>query len=239
MSSILPICILASAGLLQGLTGFGFGLVTMALLPLLLPYKDALVVVAVLVVPVSALTLFATRQHLCWRRGATLALGSCLGVPIGFYALVRLDAHFLLRALGALLCLFAAHELFLSRRFRLRFPAWTGLPIGIISGSLAGAFNVGGPPIIAYTYSQPWAKEEIVAVLQLVFGVSAVLRLALVGQSGLLHANLLHLTLLALGPLLAGIIVGNRFLRRVPQAKLKLIVFVFLFVMGLKYLVLP
>lgn len=236
LSASLPICILAIAGFTQGLTGFGFGLVSMALLPLVLPFKGALVVVAVLNVPVCALTLFSTRRHFSWRRGTGLTLGSCLGVPIGFYALVQLDAQLLLRALGAVLCLFALNELLLARRFPLRFPAWTGFPVGLVSGGLGGAFNVGGPPAIAYVYAQPWTKEEIVAVLQLVFGTSALLRLALVGQSGLLHGDLLRLTLFALLPLLAGIAIGGRLLHRVPLAPLKSAVFLFLLAMGAKYL---
>lgn len=236
MGQALAIGILALAGFTQGLTGFGFGLVSMALLPLILPFKDALVVVAVLNVPVCALTLWANRRHVHWRRGAALAAGTCLGVPIGFYLLVKLDAGVLLRVLGALLCLFAVNEIFLARRFPLRFPAWSGFPVGLVSGGIGGAFNVGGPPVIAYVYSQPWAKEEIVAVLQVVFGSSALLRLIFVGHSGLLHAELARLTLLALPLLLAGIILGGRLLHRVPLPPLKLTVFVSLLVLGAKYL---
>lgn len=231
-----PICILALAGFTQGLTGFGFGLVSMALLPLVLPFKDALVVVAVLNVPVCALTLFSNRRHFHWRRGAALALGSCLGVPIGFYLLVRLDAALLLRILGALLCLFALNELLLARRFPLRFPAWSGFPIGLLSGGIGGAFNVGGPPVIAYVYSQPWTKEEIVTVLQLVFGTSALLRLGFVGHSGLLHRDLGYVTLLALLPLIVGILAGGRLLHRVPLRPLKFAVFLSLLLLGAKYL---
>lgn len=236
MGHALPICILALAGFTQGLTGFGFGLVSMALLPLVLPFKDALVVVAVLNVPVCALTLFSNRRHFHWRRGAALALGSCLGVPIGFYLLVRLDAGVLLRILGALLCLFALNELLLARRFPLRFPAWSGFPVGLLSGGIGGAFNVGGPPVIAYVYSQPWAKEEIVAVLQLVFGTSALLRLGFVGHSGLLHRDLVQVTLIALVPLIAGILAGGRLLHRVPLPPLKFAVFLSLLLLGAKYL---
>ncbi len=236
MSPALPICILAFAGFTQGLTGFGFGLVSMALLPLALPFKDALVVVASLNVAACATTFFATRQHFSWQRGAAVTIGSCIGVPIGFYALVHLDSQLLLHALGAVMCLFAVSELLLARHYRIQFPKWAGFPVGLVSGGLGGAFNVGGPPVIAYAYSQPWAKEEIVATLQLVFGTSAILRLALVGQSGLLHADLLHLVLLALLPMLVAIAIGSRLLQLVPREPLKYVVFVFLFAMGVKYL---
>jgi uncharacterized membrane protein YfcA len=236
MSPALPICILAFAGFIQGLTGFGFGLVSMALLPLALSFKEALVVVAVLNVAACATTLLSTRRHFSWRRGTDLAIGSCVGVPIGFYALVHLDSQLLLHALGAVMCLFAVSELFLARRFRVQFPAWAGFPVGVVSGGLGGAFNIGGPPVIAYAYSQPWAKEEIVATLQLVFGTSAILRLVLVDQSGLLSQTLLQIALVALAPMLISIAAGSRLLQRVPREQLKNAVFLFLLVMGTKYL---
>jgi uncharacterized protein len=234
--SLAALSILALAGFVQGLTGFGFGLVAMALLPLALGFKDALVVVALLNLAACLSTLLANRRHFSWRRGAGLALGSCVGVPIGFHALVRLDSNLLLHVLGAVMCLFALSELLLARRWPLRFPKWAGFPVGVVSGALGGAFNIGGPPVIAYAYSQPWRKEEIVATLQLVFGASALLRFGLVLQTGMLRPHLLQLSLLALAPMLFGIVLGGRLLDRVPREQLKLAVFAFLFVMGVKYL---
>jgi uncharacterized membrane protein YfcA len=233
---LLAVAALTLSGFTQGLTGFGFGLVSMALLPLVLPFKDALVVVAVLNVAACATTFAATFRHFCWRRGLGLALGSVVGVPVGFHALVHLESQTLLHALGAVMVLFATTELLLARRYPLRFPGWAGWPVGVISGALGGAFNIGGPPVIAYVYSQPWTKEQIVAVLQVVFGLSALMRLGLVAHSGLLHNDLLQLALLALMPMLLGILIGGRLLRLVPREQLKSGVFLFLLAIGAKYL---
>src|SRR5690606_39976003 len=64
-------------------------------------------------------------------------------------------------------------------------PPWLGFPIGVSSGVLGGAFNMGGPPCVAYLYSRPWPKEEVVALLQVVFIISSALRLALFGMHGI------------------------------------------------------
>lgn len=233
---IMVVVSLCTAGFIQGLTGFGFGLVSMALLPLVLSFKDALVVVAVLNVAACATTLATTRQHFSWARSKGLVIGSCIGVPIGFYALVHLNSDLLLRGLGVLMCLFSASELFLARYHKVHFPAKAGLPVGLISGALGGAFNIGGPPVIAYVYSQPWSKEEIIATLQAVFGCSAILRLGLVTESGLLQPRLLHLALAAMLPMLLCIFLASKLLNRVPRERLKSAVFVFLFGVGAKYL---
>jgi uncharacterized membrane protein YfcA len=236
---LLSLAILTVAGFTQGLTGFGFGLVSMALLPLLLPVKEAAVVVAVLNLVTCVFTLWAVRRHLCWRRGRSLIVGSAAGVPFGVYLLAHLEPAPLLRAMGIVLVGFAAAELLTDARSRPRVPGWLGLPAGFLGGSIGGALNMGGPPVIAYVYAQPWSKEEIVATLQLVFGVSALLRVALIGAGGLYTAPMVPLLLLTLAPMALAILLGTRLLLRVPLVPLRRGVAVFLLALGLKHALFP
>lgn len=239
MSLAVVVAILAVAGFAQGLTGFGFGLVSMALLPLCVDFKDAVPLVAVLNLLVCVATLLTARRHLHWRRVAPLAFASGLGVPLGVWALMRWDARWLLAVLGAWMIAFAVSELALARWWRPRFPAWSAWPVGFISGVLGGAFNAGGPPVIAYVYSQPWGKEETVAALQIVFGASAIVRVAFMGGAGLMPAELWTVLAAAVVPVLAGIALGARLLQRVPGAAFKTLAAVFFLVMGVKYLLAP
>lgn len=236
---LLSLAILTVAGFAQGLTGFGFGLISMALLPLLLPVKEAAVVVAVLNFATCVFTLSAVRRHLCWHRGRSLIIGSAVGVPFGVYLLAYLEPAPLLRAMGIVLVAFAAVELRSDPHAPPRVPDWLGLPAGFVGGSIGGALNMGGPPVIAYAYAQPWSKEEIVATLQLVFGVSALLRVVLIGAGGLYTPPMVPLLLLTLVPMAGAIFVGTRLLLRVPLAPLRRGVAVFLLALGLKHALIP
>lgn len=237
LTTIEVVAALSLSGLIQGMTGFGFGLVAVATLPLLMDLKDALVVVAFLNVLVCAATFAATWRDFRWNEAKGLVIGSCIGVPLGFWGLVELDAGILLRALGALLCAFSAIELLFGERSPVKIPAALGFPVGIVSGGIGGALNVGGPPAIAYVYSQPWGKAQIVAALQVVFGLSAILRAVLVGSSELVRPALVRVSLVGALPMLLATMVGGWLLCRVRQDALKKTVFGFLFVMGLKYLI--
>jgi uncharacterized membrane protein YfcA len=93
--------------------------------------------------------------------------------------------------------------------------------------------------VIAYVYSQPWSKEETVAALQVIFGASAVARVALMGGTGLVPADLVTTCAVAALPVLGGIALGASLLRRVPQAALKVAAAAFFLVMGAKYLLAP
>jgi hypothetical protein len=154
----------------------------------------------------------------------------------GFYFMIHIKSEWLMRGLGLLICVFSSSELLMAKRRPLRLAENLGVPMGLVSGSLSGAFNMGGPPAIAYVYSQSWTKEHIVALLQVVFGTSSVIRLFLMQGAGLITADLLRVSLIAIVPLLLAILAGNRLLRKMRHQHLRLVVFLFLFVIGFKYL---
>ena len=236
----LVILIVVIAGFAQGLTGFGFGLIAMPLLLLMMDLKTAAGLTVILNVAACLLTFASTSKHYTFGQGMGLTIGACVGVPVGIFALVRLDSILLLRLLGAVMILFSANELLLAgsqRSFRL--SPRLGFPLGLVSGGLTGAFGMGGPPVVAYTYSQPWGKEEIVAVLQVVFLLSTLLRMILLGTAGLLAGPVLRAGAWSLLPMLLAIVVGQKFFARISQPRLKRLTFIFLGLMGIKYLLFP
>jgi uncharacterized membrane protein YfcA len=233
---ITTIAALTLAGFVQSLTGFGFGLVAMALLPLFLPFKEAYAIIIIPNLVVCALNFAANYRHFEWRKGRGLFIGSCIAVPIGFYTMLNMKSGWLMFGLGLLICVFASSELLMSKTRPLKLPESAGWPTGLVSGALSGAFNMGGPPAVAYVYSQTWTKEHIVALLQIVFGASSIIRLFLMQGVGMITGRLLWISLLATLPLLGAIYAGNRLLRWIKREHLRIVVFVFLLVIGIKYI---
>jgi uncharacterized protein len=237
MTMTFVILVITIAGFTQGMTGFGFGLVSMPLLLFLMNLNDASALTTLLNVIVCSMTFFSIRHHYSYRQGLGLVVGSCLGVPLGVYALVRVDEAMLLRILGGVLLLFSFNELVLNRvKQSIRLSPQLGFPMGVVSGGLTGAFNMGGPPAVAFIYSQTWSKEQIVAILQVVFGLGTILRLLLMGGTGFLDRPVLVTSLWSVVPLVFAIALGQKIFSRVPQLILKQITFLFLGIMGVKYL---
>jgi len=234
----LAVTVLTLAGFIQGLTGFGFGLVAMALLPSLIDFHLAALLVVLFTFPVSAIGFYENRKHYQWRNGWTLIVGMFCGVPIGVYMMVHAPRELLLRLLGLLLVAFALNETVFGKR-KLQVPQWMGFPLGLCSGVLGGAFNVGGPTSVAYCYARPWSKEEVVAVLQLTFIGSALMRLALFGANGLLTNDATNVVAWAAVPVLISLLLGMRLFKRIEQEQLRLGIYCFIGVMGVKYLISP
>ncbi len=239
MDLVYILIVLTFAGLMQGLTGFGFGIVAMAFLPLWMDFKLAAATVAAINVPVCWGTWWSNRKHFVWRDSAGLIVGVVLGVPIGVQLLSWGQSETLLRCLGGTMCFFAVIDPLLQRLQLGPIPHWCAVPLGFLSGVFGGAFNIGGPPAVAYVYSQPWTKQQIVAALQAMFSVSSMLRVALLGHVGLLGSNVLFVFGCSMIPVLLGIWWGGRLLNRVAQSQVKTGVLLIVFVMGVKYLVWP
>ena len=100
-----------------------------------------------------------------------------------------------------------------------------------------GAFNVAGPPVVAYAYSQPWSKTQTVAVLQTVFLLCGLLRNGLMAASGDYTVLLFKWIAWSIPPAFLAIWLGKLLLDRLPKDLLKVAVFTFILAMGVKYLV--
>lgn len=243
---ILVALIMAGAAFVQSVSGFGMAVVAVATLPLVMDLKDAIALVAVFNLFVSTLTLFWNRSGYSWKVARPLVLGMMLGIPIGFFFLHATDSAIVIRVLGALLILIALSDTILSRKSHFTLPAWSAWPLAVFGGAIGGAFNVGGPPVVAYAYSQNWTKTQTVAILQGVFLIAGGSRNALMVGRDLTTSGKtdwswdLAVNFLASVPLaILAIYFGKLCLDRIPQSILRATVFSFIFIMGGKYLLFP
>src|SRR3954465_14533387 len=98
--SLTVVGVLALAGYVQGLTGFGFGLIAMGLLTPLLGVDQALSVVTLSSLATSVVMAGLTLRHVHWPGVARLSLGSLVGIPVGFALMSALPKDVVVRALG-------------------------------------------------------------------------------------------------------------------------------------------
>jgi uncharacterized membrane protein YfcA len=235
---ILVVAIFFFAAFLQGLTGFGFGLAAMSLLPLVMPFQDAVILAAVLGLSVNLFTFLSYRHEYDWRLGRGLILGAIVGAPCGVAIVQWVDESILIRALGLLICVFTLNDLVLSKRGKTSIPESWGFPLGLLSGIFGAAFNIGGPPAVMYSYSRPWTKMQVVAVLQVMFLVIGLIRVALSFGAGLVQLQDVKLAVITVLPMFLAIQLGRKLLDKVPQGRLRTVVFVALLLIGANYLLL-
>ena len=138
--------IVAVAGLAQGLSGFGFALISIPLLALVVPVKAAIVGGALLGVVQSGLIVARDRRHVDWRSAAVLMAAALAAMPIGLLVITRIPEEPLQVVIAVTVLAFTV---LLWRRVRLptdSLPAEVG--VGFTSGMLSTSTGMSGPPLV-------------------------------------------------------------------------------------------
>ncbi len=154
------------AALLQTTSGFGFALMAMPLVALVIGVKAAAPLVALVGFTLYAVNLVRYRRGLDWRVLLPLAVAAALGVPLGVWALGNLDEHVVKTVLGVILIAYGLYSLWRPHTAPLRSDLWA-YPAGFLAGVLGGAFNTPGPPVIIYGNLRQWSRDLFRSTLPL------------------------------------------------------------------------
>lgn len=227
---LLPAVFIALAAFTQGVSGFGFGMVSMATLPLVLGIKEAVPVVAAFSMMLNIVLAVKLWDAMDIRKLAPLLIGGVLTVPVGVLFLREADPQLLRGVLGVLVVGFAVW-LGLEGAVKERSKLW-GLVAGMAGGVLGGAFNMSGPPAVAYVSSKPWEPRQVRATLQAFFTPLVGVQVALFISSGLITLDTVKLNLSLLPALVVGALVGDRLASRIPADRFRVLVRVLLGVLG-------
>jgi uncharacterized protein len=202
------VCVFGAA-VVRGYSGFGFSLLAIVSLSLLLPPTQIVPSIFILEVAASLHLLPGAWRDIHWRALRWLTLGCLLGTPFGVYALAHVPAAPMTLALAAFVL---SAAILLARGYALKAlpgPAAT-FATGTVSGLCNGGFGIGGPPVILFFFSSPTGAAVGRGSMIAYFLMTDLTGLAWQGWNGLLDRATLWRALIFLPPLAAGIWLGNR-----------------------------
>ena len=204
------------AGVLRGLTGFGFALAAVPLLSLIVPPLEAVVMAQVLQLVMAPIDLVQNRAHVDRVALARLVLGAVVLVPLGV-AVASFVSPDLLRLVIAAVVL-AGLGAIISR---VKIPDGRGpaLAAGGLAGLFAGLAAMPGPPVIAYFLGRGSAPKVTRAssLMFFAFTASVALGTSLVLENGIQISVMLH-AVLGLPALLLGTYIGTAIFHRLHDA---------------------
>jgi uncharacterized membrane protein YfcA len=164
--------------LTQVATGFGFAIVIMALLPLMIPSDASLFLSLIFGGLMSAWLLWKNRRGIQMRYVLLPGLFSSLGALGGMFFGALSAPSFYMRLLGILLFALSIWFLFFAQRVRIKATFITGAASGILSGVLGAMFSIGGPPLVLYFSAVTEDKELYMGSLQVCFVILSVIAIA-------------------------------------------------------------
>ena len=232
---LLAMAVTFTASCLQGIAGFGAGLISMGALASIWPVPFATAVMLPLGVILNLSLMIQRRQIVELRSIKWIFIGLPFGVILGVLLLESVSDRFLKQLLGMALGISAVNTMISNHKHLThgRFLAWlTGTCAGLTGATLSAS----GPPILIYANLLGWNRDLYRAQLSVLFLTCS--SLALIGLSIRGQVNLTTLIIsLSLTPtVLIGSIVGAKLGSLLPQRVFGLFVQCLLIVLSARFI---
>lgn len=226
-----------AGAVVQTTTGFGFGILCMAIFPYILPsYLQATAVSSVCAATMSSMVAVRCRKHINFKLILPLFTGFSIASVWSIRCAKAQPEGLMVKLLGGVLILVSIYFIFFSGKFRLRPTFFNGVIAGVLGGVGSGMFSIGGPPVVIYLMSATSDKDEYRACSLAYFAIGSWYVSAARWLNGVFDAQTVHLWLMAIIALCAGTYIGNLIFNRINAATLKRLVYCFMAISGVTML---
>ena len=198
------------AGLTQGLTGFGFGLVAVPILGFIISPKMIAPMVVIYTSFTNLLVLNNAKAHLNIRRIYVLTFAGVITIPLGTLMITYMTPDHLRLFIGVAVTL-SAILMSLGIKLNIVRERLASAVVGIVSGILSGSIAVGGPPVILFFTNQEVPREEFRANIAAYFTPISVAANISFYVAGLLTFETVLYALWFVPALVLGVLAGNRY----------------------------
>lgn len=223
---------------IQCVSGFGYAIVLMAVLPLFVPDLTMAVTATGIITYLQALAaVWRYREGVQWKLLPPCLAGYFLTnfLAIRFAAQNPVDT--LRRPMGVFLILLAAYFVFFAGKIHIKGGPAQGGVAGGISGVANGLFAIGGPPMVVYFLSATGTNAAYMATLQTFFAFTGTYTNTVRLANGLITRPVLMLTIPALAGLVLGMAVGVKLFDKLDPNRLRKLVYAFMAASGLWILI--
>lgn len=216
LTLVFIVLVVTLAGFVQGLVGFGSGLVMVPILVIFIPPRVLVPVVLLHGLVLNWTLTLGSRRHLQIKRTLPILAGGIIGIPTGAALLLFLPQSYLKLMIGIVVVLFGC-ALLMGASVKVRKEGALSFPLGIASGILNGSISLSGPPIILFFANQKLVKESFRANLVFYFFALNIVTTLVFLFTGLITNEVLFLFLILLPVALIGTFIGSRISKKVDQ----------------------
>lgn len=212
------------ASFAQSLSGFGFSLLAVPLMTLVVSPRDAVVVATVIGALSTTSQAFIDRAFVDAAIAKRLTLASFIGMPFGLTAFVLVSETGLRVVLGVVVLMSAV---MLLRGFQLHDEKhrldWV---LGVVSGFLSTSTSTNGPPLVFVMQARRIDPAVFRATINTVFSLVNIVAVVMFAVAGKVNAQNLGGVLVAIPALFLALRIGYYFRKRItPEHFRSLVIF--------------
>jgi len=228
---VLSFLVIMLSGFIQGTTSFGFSLIALPLLGIMLPLKLVVPLLVIFSLFMNSIILYKLRKHVHLKSILILIFSSIIATPMGAQLLMTVDEHVLKFFVGVIVVV-SAVIFKLGLNIKVKNEKLAYIPVGIISGLLNGSVSLSGPPIILFLTNQKTEKQIFRGTLTSYFWILNIATTIVFYFNGLLSEEVFELSYKLLPALIIGILLGMKAGDQIEESTFKNITIALLFVMG-------
>ncbi|MDP8240479.1 MAG: sulfite exporter TauE/SafE family protein [Candidatus Hatepunaea meridiana] len=226
------ILIVFIGGLTQGLLGFGFGLVAIPILIIILPPVVVVPTVMLITTLLAIVILCEARKSLELKRILPLMAAGVAGLPLGAYILKNMDVNYLKVFIGLVIIVFS-FALLLGYKRKVKNEKLGFAPIGFLSGLLNTSTGLSGPPVILFFSNQGIGKESFRANMVAYFTVLNIVAVPIYILNDLINPTVIRYSFIFVLPMMIGAILGIKLAHRINENLFRRIALVIVSIGGL------
>ncbi len=226
---ILILVLALCAAFVQRTIGFGFGILVMTMLPLLMPsYGEATTLSGILAMFTSTVVTIQMRKYITWKRLLPVLLVFIAVSTAAIFMLPGIDDKAIMVVLGIVLILTSLYFILLSGRIHIRPTVGSQIGSGILSGLMGGFFAMQGPPAVLYFLSSEKDKEHYLAMISAFLLIGNLGMTIVRGANGFLTRDVGVGVLWGIAGVAAGAVLGAKAFKRIPHKAFNYVVYAYI-----------
>lgn len=208
-----PLIIALTAGVLflgsfvQGMVGFGLGMVSVPLLSLFLDVKMAIPIATIFGWLITIPVCIKMRKHINFKLAFLLYIPAVLGIQFGGELLKNVESAYILLVMGIILIVVGGSTL-LNRPIRVKENIFSAAVCGFLSGVLGAGAGESGPPIVTYMNCLKVSAERIKATTNFYFFMAMLTVIFKLLTNGVITSDAGTITLWSIPAMLSGGLIG-------------------------------
>ena len=217
----------------QAVSGFGFALLAVPVMSLVVAPQDAVIVATLLgaasAVGQSFIDAHATEKVMARR----LVISAIVGMPFGLLVFTIASEQAMRFILGMVVIV---ATILIAREFRLRGGRGVEFALGFVSGALSTSLSTNGPPLVFLLQSRGLEPEAFRSTINTVFAFSGIASIAVFLVTGNITGEIALAAMWSLPVMGLAVVIGYRIRPLFPPHRFKWLVIALLLLSGVSSL---
>ena len=198
------------AAIVQGVSGFTFGMMVLMIFPYIFGYTKALVLAGMMGLVLSAANAFIYRKYIDWK---WIPRWLCVFIGMEFLSILVLkkvgDSPIWYTLMGIMFISMAIYLLWGQKVIHVKANFSSMAVLAALSGLIMGSFGVGGPLMAAFFLEATHSKEEYLGTVQGLGVIVASIDVILRSLNGMMGVELFGYAAVGLVFMAAGLLIAK------------------------------